>query len=291
MDVRCTLVLVAVVTLWAGGPDVARFQAAQQSESAPSSLPKSAQRSGAGASTAPRPAASAVPLQPESRLLLMRYVDGEFAKAIQSIPGGKKGFKVPVGKPLDAQALRDALRLWGTAANSGDTVQITNLEFRSHEILVQINGGGKKHFHLLEHLQVGVGGGATTVTTNAPSHPKEGIGGMLILDYGRPVPDMSPDDLKRDLSVVLDFSKQHSAAVNWIETLPPQYQEAIKDHKAVVGMDHEMVLAAMGRPDKKVRERNPDGNETEDWIYGTPPARTTFVTFLGESVIRVKEFD
>jgi hypothetical protein len=76
-----------------------------------------------------------------------------------------------------------------------------------------------------------------------------------------------------------------------VETLPPQFQQAIKDHQAIVGMDSEMVMAAMGRPDHKVRERDPDGKETEDWIYGTPPAKTTFVTFAGDNVVRVKEFD
>ena len=221
----------------------------------------------------------------------MRYVSGEFAKAVQPIPGGKKGFKVPAGKSLDPQSLRDAVRLWGAAANPGDTVQITKLEFRSSEILVEINGGGKKHFHLREHLQVGIGMGNTGATSTPGSHPGEGLGGTLILEYGRAVPDMSPDDLKSDLSLLLDFSKEHSAAVNWIDTLPPQYQEAIKNHKAVEGMDHEMVLAAMGRPDKKVRQRDPAGNETEDWIYGTPPALITFVTFIGDNVVRVKEFD
>lgn len=291
MDVRCTLVLAAALALWMDVPGATHFQVAKQGEPAPNSLPSAAQQSGASASPAPRPAASVTPLQPESRLLLTRYVSGEFAKAIQPIPGGKKGFKVPVGKPLDPQSLHDALRLWGTAANPGETVQITKLEFRSREILVQINGGGKKPFHLREHLQIGIGAGTTMATTTPGSHGSEGLGGTLILDYGRPVPDMSPDDLKRDLSAILDFSKQHSAAVNWIDTLPPQYQEAIKDHKAVVGMDHEMVLAAMGRPEKKVRQRDPEGNETEDWIYGTPPARTTFVTFAGDNVVRVREFD
>ena len=224
-------------------------------------------------------------------MLLTRYVGGEFAKAIQPIPGGKKGFKYPVGKPLDPQSLRDAVRLWGTAANAGDTVQITKLEFRPSAIRVEINGGAKKHFHLRDHLQGGIGMGNAQVAPPQTSHPNEGIGGLLILEYGRAVPDMSPDDLKNDLALMLDFSKERSAAVNWTDTLPKQYQEAIKDHRAVVGMDHEMVLAAMGRPDKKVRERDPDGNETEDWIYGVPPAPTTFVTFIGDTVIRVKQFD
>jgi hypothetical protein len=90
---------------------------------------------------------------------------------------------------------------------------------------------------------------------------------------------------------MLDFSKQQSAAVNWIDTIPPKFKQAITDHKAMVGMDEDMVIAAVGRPDHKVRQREPDGKETEDWIYGTPPAKTVFVTFAGDNVIRVKEFN
>jgi hypothetical protein len=105
------------------------------------------------------------------------------------------------------------------------------------------------------------------------------------------VPDMSADQLKHDLSAMLDFSKQHSASMNWIDSLPPQFQQGIKDHRAVLGMNRETLIAAMGRPDKKVRERGDDGVETEDWIYGTPPEKTTFVTFVGDTVIRVQEYD
>jgi len=229
-------------------------------------------------------------LTPESRLLLIRYVDGEFAKAVAPLPRGKKGIKIIAGKPLDTKILQDTLRLGGgTAVSPGETVQITKIEFRGHQIAIEVNGGPKKHFHLGEHLQIGIG---DVPASSAPaSHPDEGIGATIIVDYGRPVPDMSPDNLKHDLSVLLDFSKQHSAAVNWVETLPPEFQQAIRDHKAIVGMDHEMVIAALGRPDRKVRERDPDGNETEDWIYGTPPDKTVFVTFLGDKVIRVKEFN
>jgi hypothetical protein len=237
-------------------------------------------------------AKSSIPLQPQSQLLLVRYVDGEFAKLVQPLPGGKKGFTIKVGTPIDQRSLGDALRLGGTSANPGDRIQITALEFRSQTIVVRINGGGKKHFRLRDHLQIGVGaGGGVATTTSAPAYPEAPVGGTFILDYGRPLPDMSPDDLKRDLSVVLDFSKEHSAAINWVESLPPPIQEAIKDHRALVGMDQEMVVAAMGRPSKKVRERDANGQETEDWIYGTPPAKTTFVTFVGDNVIRVKEFE
>jgi hypothetical protein len=150
-----------------------------------------------------------------------------------------------------------------------------------------VNGGGKRHFNLREHIQISAGGSNAPL----PSGQQQRPGGTLILDYGQPVPDMSADDVMTALQAFLTFSKEQSAAVNWVDTLPPQFKDAIKDQKAIAGMDHEMVLAALGRPDHKVRERDPDGTETEDWIYGNPPARTTFVTFTGDKVIRVKEFD
>jgi hypothetical protein len=227
----------------------------------------------------------------DSRLLLVRDVDGEFAKAIIPLPGTKKGFRVSPGQPIDPQTLRDALRLWGTAANQGDTVQITGLDFHSHEVVVQINGGTKHHFRLRDHLQMGMSGGMGMSSTDSNPAPQQKLGGVLVLVYKQGVPDLTPDDLKRDLSTMLDFSTQHSAAVNWVDTLPKAFQDAIKDHRAVEGMDHEMVLAAMGRPDKKVRERDDSGRETEDWIYGAPPTRTIFVTFSGDKVIRVEQFD
>src|SRR5215469_86361 len=225
----------------------------------------------------------------QSKLEIIRYVDGEYAKAVQPLPHEKTGYKIPVGKPLDVKSLQDEIRRQGAIAGVGDTVQITRIEFRGKEIAVQINGGGKKKFHLREHLQVGMGN--MLPPTSDDMHPEEGRGTTIILDYGRPLPDMGPEDVNHDPSILLDFSKQHSAAVNWIDTLPPEIQQAIKDHRALVGMDQEMVIAALGRPDHKVRERDPNGNETEDWIYGNPPAKTTFVTFMGEKVVRVKIFN
>ena len=298
MNFWLAYVLAALLTAGVEISDTTSHQPAEQqatggSSTAPISSASETSRSDATASASSGKqdgGGARKPLQPESRLLLVRYVSGEFAKAIKALPGGKRGLKIPVGKPLDPQHLSDMLRLYGTAVPAGDRVQITSLEFHSQEIVFRINGGGKKPFRLRDHLQVGVGVGEVAVTP-PPSQASAPVGATLILDYGRPLPDMSPDDLKRDLSVVLDFSKQHSAAVDWIETLPPEFRQAIQDRKAVVGMDREMVLAALGRPDRKVRTRDPEGQETEDWIYGAPPEKTTFVTFLGDNVVRVKEFD
>lgn len=114
------------------------------------------------------------------------------------------------------------------------------------------------------------------------------MGAVILLDYGKSLPDVSPNDIKQELSPLIDFSKAKSAAVNWVETLPPAFQDAIRDHKALPGMDQQTVIAAVGRPDRKVREANADGVETESWIYGNPPAQTTFVTFIGEKVAKVE---
>ena len=227
-------------------------------------------------------------LGPRTRIDLIRYVDGEFARVVQSIPSEKHGFRYKVGQTIDPNALRQAL-MRGAAANPGDHVQITDIEFRQKEIVISINGGTKKHFDWRRHVQIGMGPVGAPVVTPESSGPAQ-MGAVLVLDYGRDVPDLTPDQLKHDLAPFLDFAGEQSSAVNWVDTLPPQFQQAIKNHTAIVGMDHDMVLAAMGRPDKKVREFDENGHETEDWIYGHPPDKTVFVTFSGEKVIHVKTY-
>ena len=225
---------------------------------------------------------------PEDKLIIVRNLSGEFAKARQPLPGGKDVFKLPADQPLDQKRLENWVRTHGgPKANPGDQVQITMIEFQPHAILFQYNGGGKKKFHWREHLQIGMGAGNDDPLP--VEHPGEGVGGTIILDYGRPLPPLNSEEIKEQLASLFDFSKQ-SATKQWLDTLEPQYQDGIKDHRAVVGMDAEMVTAALGHPDKKIRSRDGDGNDTEDWIYGNPPARTTFVTFVGGKVTKVKEF-
>ncbi len=236
-------------------------------------------------------------LQPRSRLELIRYVMGEFARAVNPLPAGKNGYRHAAGKPLDEQALRRATGSAGAAANPGDQVQITRLDFKGGEIWVDINGGGRKKKSWKDRISIGMGGGGgpsmrTSQTTDQPSGPAgfQGLGSTIILDYGKDIPDLTPDELKRDLAGFVDFSKQRSAAVHWVETLPKEYQDAIREKRAVVGMDREMVIAAIGKPERKVREKDLDGLETEDWIYGHPPAETIFVKFAGDKVIAVREY-
>ncbi len=229
------------------------------------------------------------PLQPMSRLSLVRYVDGEVVRVVRAIPAGKKGFHLKAGVPLNENALRMAVASAGSAINPGDHAQITNLDFKDKEIIVDINGGGRGKTRLRDRIHLEVGGIPTgTVTPDTPVNTNAGA--TLYLDFDKPLPDMTAEELEQFLSGVLDFSKRHSAAVQWVESLPPEIQKAIQDKQPVVGMDHDMVLAAMGRPDRKVREKSSDGNEIEDWIYGTPPAKTIFVSFEGDKVTEVHQY-
>ncbi|MGH9394432.1 MAG: hypothetical protein ACRD1E_09710, partial [Terriglobales bacterium] len=51
-----------------------------------------------------------------------------------------------------------------------------------------------------------------------------------------------------------------------------------------------MVVAALGRTANKSRETDARGQAVEDWIYGEPPAATTFVRFTGGRVTRVTTY-
>jgi hypothetical protein len=231
------------------------------------------------------------PLDQPAELALVRFVDGEFAHAVKSLPTGKDGFILKPGQPIDEALLRRALTSHGAAMNPGDSVQITALQFKKTRIYILLNGGGKGHSSWRDRLQIGVSGVPTASATPDNNGPdRAAAGATLILDFDGPIPEMTPDALKGMLSTVLDFSHERSAAILWTQTLPPQMQKAITEKRAIVGMNREMVEAAVGKPDKKVRERNSDGDETEDWIYGQPPAITMFVTFIGDKVIRVQQF-
>jgi hypothetical protein len=158
---------------------------------------------------------------------------------------------------------------------------------------VDVNGGGRVKKRFRDRIHIDFGGLPTVQTTQPQTGPpglKTGMGSTIFLEFDQPIPDLSPEDLKNLLAPLLDFSKQRSASVQWYDTLPPEMKKAIQDRHPVLGMDREMVVAAIGRPAHKIRERDSDGNEIEDWIYGQPPSKTVFVRFQGDRVTSIKQF-
>src|ERR1700686_2319156 len=234
-------------------------------------------------------------LQDSSKLNLIRYVSGEFARAIKPLPAGKEGFIVHVGQPADIDMLERQVATHGAAVNTGDHVQITKLEFHEKQIIVDLNGGGRGKKRLRDRIHLEMGGIPTAQTTTTqqdqgPPGLQPGLGSTLFLEFGKPLPDLSPDDLKKLLAPFLDFAKQRSASVQWFDTLPIEMKKAIQERTPVVGMDREEVVAAIGKPEHKVRERDAEGNDIEDWIYGQPPSKTVFVRFTGTRVTSVKQY-
>lgn len=244
----------------------------------------------------PNPRPKPEKLTEASELDLVRYVSGEFAKALRALPAGKEGFRLDAGKGVNDQQLDSAVATHGAAVHLGDQVQITRLQFHGHTVVVDVNGGGRGKRHWYDHIQIGMGGtmpmpqSRVTQDNQGPPGLQPGMGSTIFLEFDKYIPDLTPDELKQALSSILDFSKQRSAAVQWFDTLPVAMKTAIKDRRAVVGMDREMVIAAIGKPGHKVRERDSEGNEIEDWIYGTPPDKTVFVRFKGDRVSAIEQF-
>src|SRR5215831_9156480 len=223
-----------------------------------------------------------------TRMHLIQLMDAEFGHVRKYLPLGDKALVIdPQGRvtPNDA-ALFQQTQSHGTAAKVGDKVQITNVVFHEKSIYFELNGGPKKKTKWYQHISVGVGGGGGSVT---PINGEEdrATGAAFTLQFAKPVPEMTLDELKKLLSPVIDFSEKSAIEV-YTETLPPKIRDAIKNHEVLVGMNRDMVIMAKDRPQQKVREKDESGKDYEDWIYGRAPQDVTFVRVVGDEVTQVK---
>lgn len=223
----------------------------------------------------------------ESRIAILRGVSSEYARAKVMLPRGEKGLILNGQGEYNENDLKALLMKYGPAVDAGQELQITRIEFRAKEIAFEINGGGKKKGRWTDHIQVGLGGNPRPMTRSNPTAVP--TGSTLILRFDQNVPNLTPDEVKARLSHVLDFNP-HSAAVNYVDTLPPEFKEAVKNHEPKVGMDRDMVIAALGRPSRKIREKSKEGVDQEQWIFGDPPGKVVFVIFEGDKVVSVKEY-
>jgi hypothetical protein len=222
----------------------------------------------------------------DQQIELIRGLTAEYATAKNGLPLAKKPLDFESDGTYDKAAWDQSGKMLGPAARPGDLVQVTRVGIGKDSLQLDINGGlhGKRSF--LDHIQmsgnVGISSGPKNgPATNAPA------GTSILLHFKGGIGEVTSTEVKQILKPVLDFEK-HSATENFMDTLPPEVQEAIKAKKAIEGMDRDEVLLALGRPLRKTRE-NKDGTDLEDWIYGEPPGRVTFVTFNGNKVLRVKE--
>jgi hypothetical protein len=219
-----------------------------------------------------------------ARIDIIRGLLREVAVTKVPLPRGKRGVRVDAQGKLEQTDAQKEMRDNGVAMQAGVPAEITKIEFKSKQFILELNGGGKSG-KWYQHVQVGMG------TTTGPIGPQQqtvsAFGSSVTVDFGKALPDLTIPEVKKVLSGVLDFER-HSPTVLYSPNVTPEVKEAIKSHKVIVGMDRDAVLSAKGTPDRRVREvRN--GAEQEDWIYGNPP-HVLFVTFDGDQVVGVKQY-
>jgi hypothetical protein len=221
----------------------------------------------------------------DQRVEILRGLDAEYATVKVPLPRSRKPLDVQTDGTYDKQVWTAASKELGPAGRVGDLVQVTQVNIEKDAIILQINGGMRAKGGWKDHLSVGMGGTMNPVNggqnANAPG------GTTIALRFNEPIGELTSAEVKKMLAPVLDFDKR-TVTEQYVETIPPEVKKAIEAKKAIEGMDRDQVILALGRPEHKSRETK-EGVEQEDWIYGIPPGRVTFVTFVGPKVVKVKE--
>jgi hypothetical protein len=171
----------------------------------------------------------------------------------------------------------------GQSAGPGDRVEISSVVFYSNRIVMDFNGGPYAKHRFLSHLEMN----GTYVAQQGPT--ATGCRVTLVFEGG--IPEISAAEVKALLDPLVDFHAKTSEEA-YAATMPPKVREAVAAHEVLVGMTKRMVLASMGAPNTKTRERADSADENspryEEWIYGVVPQPTQFVRFKGDRVVRLE---
>lgn len=223
-------------------------------------------------------------LTDDQRIEILRGMSAEYATVKTYLPRSKKPLEFHSTGQYDKAKWQEAGKELGPAARVGDLVQITKVNIEDDKIILEINGGLKGGRKWYQNVEVGVGGSTRPINSGNSSAPG---GTTLALLFEKKTPPLQAAEIKKLLAPVLDFERR-SATEHAVEMLPPEIKQAVKENRALEGMNRDQVLMALGKPRTKVRETK-EGIDEEDWIYGHPPGKVTFVTFANSKVIRVKE--
>jgi hypothetical protein len=224
-------------------------------------------------------------LSQDQRVELVRGLSAEFAAAKIILPNSRQALPFAENGTWDKKKWEEVARKDGTAARPGDKVQVTKVVVDDDAITLQLNDGLKTKGSWRDRVQVSLGGVTPAQSNPGSNQPHNGT--AIVIKFKDSIGDITSAQVKKLLAPVLDFEK-HSASENYLDTLPPETQQAIKQKKAIEGIDQEAVILALGRPLRKTRETK-DDSEQETWQYGEPPGRVIFVTFAGSKVIGVRD--
>jgi hypothetical protein len=224
-------------------------------------------------------------LDVKTRSELIRVMQAEQGFAMRPFPMGRKGLTLeangkltPAGEPYLDMATEN-----GICAKPGDRVVLTDVKFDRNKIVFELNGGPDLKHRFLRHIELGGGGSMNPVVQD---DGQKATGARLTLEFKGRIPELTGTQVKALLAPLISFDVKTPIQA-FTDTLPPKLKEAILDHNVIVGMSTDMVLFAMGQPQRKVREI--EGQMPfEEWIYGAPPSPVQFVRINGNRVIRVE---
>jgi len=221
-------------------------------------------------------------LSERGRRDLVRNLEAEQGFAHRAIPVGVITLRANGDLSPDPEKYRRMIYEKGQAAAPGDRIIITAMTIKGNEITLDLNGGPYAKHRFLSHIQIN----DNPVAQQPAERP---TGARLTLVFPDGVPEISAPEVKALLEPVIDFGVK-SGEQAYADTLPPKLRNAIAAHEVLVGMNHRMVLASLGAPERKVREQSGDANGAvyEEWIYGHVPQTVKFVRFKGDHVAMVE---
>ncbi len=225
-------------------------------------------------------------LSDEDKIELIRGLTAESATVKAFLPRSKKALKFDADGTWDKADWMEIGREYGPVVRVGDLVKITRIDFDHDKIILTIDNGLNIKGKWYERIEGGMGGGGSTVPLSGKQSRSAGT--TVAIVFPTRVPPLKTAGVKKLLEPLFDFDKR-SATENYFDTLPPEIQEAIRAKRAEVGMDREQVIMALGQPRDRIRELKDGGDEIEDWIYGLPPGKITFVSFSEGKVVKVKD--
>ncbi len=223
-------------------------------------------------------------LSERGRRELERDLDAEQGFAHRALPMGP-GLTLRANGPLQQspEEYKKMIFTKGESSAAGDRVVITALTFKPDRIIIDVNGGPYEKHRFLKH--VSFNDNPVVADTG-----QKATGARVTLVFEGGVPEVTAPEVKALLQPVLDFGVKTGVQA-YADTLPEPIKKAIAQHDVLVGMDHRMVLAALGPPESKVREHagdDPSQARYEEWIYGQVPKTIRFIRFSGDKVTQVK---
>ena len=229
-------------------------------------------------------AISTVPLTNHNREDLLRFLQSEQGFAMRPLPVAIITLKANGPMSPSGSDYVNAIREKGLAVKAGERVVLTDIRIDKDRILLDFNGGPEHKHKWLRHIQIGMDPNNTTPIVNDNGQAPSGT--RIALVFPHTVPDMTGMQVEALIKPIVDFNLKTPVQA-YADTLPPALRKSIMDHHVLVGMNTDMVIAAVGQPRSKVRER--EGQMPfEEWIYGEPPDPIQFVRINGNRVIRIE---